>query len=227
MASLRKINTSAKTDDTTGLSTKASDNAGRIFTKGGTANIAIRGVPFFRRFSIFRFMLEISFWQFLGVILSFYLFVNFFFAGIYTAIGVQNLGGMEAKSLDGKFWEAFFFSAQTLSTVGYGHVYPSGMAANCVAAAESLLGLLMFAIATGLMYGRFSQPRAYLQFSNNALFAPYKDGVALMLRFAPYKKHLLSEVEVKLTLAVQVQEDGAMRNRFYNLELELSKATTL
>ncbi|HEY4148246.1 MAG TPA: transporter, partial [Chitinophagaceae bacterium] len=108
-----------------------------------------------------------------------------------------------------------------------GHVYPSGMAANIVAAGESLLGLLMFAIATGLMYGRFSQPKAFLQYSNNALFSPFKGGTALMFRFAPYKKHFLSEVEVKVTLVAQLFEDGALRNRFFNLDLELSKANSL
>ncbi|MBS1566350.1 MAG: Inward rectifier potassium channel Irk, partial [Bacteroidetes bacterium] len=187
----------------------------------------IRGVHMLRRFSIFRFMLEMPFWRFLVVILFCYLAVNLFFAAIYSIIGVEHLGGMDAKTLDGKFWEAFFFSAQTLSTVGYGHVYPAGMPANIVAAAESLLGLLMFAIATGLMYGRFSQPKAYIQFSNRALLTPFKNGVALMLRFAPYKKHQLSEVEVKVTLALPVMDNGALRTRFYNMELEISKANAL
>ena len=227
MALLRKINTSAKTDEYTGLSTKANDSAGRIFNKDGSNNVRIRGVHILRQFSIFRFMLELHFWKFLTIILACYLAVNLFFAAVYVFIGVEHLGGMEAKTLDGKFWEAFFFSAQTLSTVGYGHVYPTGMAANCVAAAESLLGLLMFAIATGLMYGRFSQPKAYLQYSNNALIAPYKNGTALMLRFAPYKKHTLSDVEVKVTMAIPFMENGTLRNRFYNLELEISKANAL
>ena len=227
MASLRKINTSAKTDEFTGLSTRASSNAGRFFNKDGAPNVAISGVSFFRRFSVFRFMLELPLSKFLGIILLGYLVVNLFFGFVYTLIGVQNLGGLDSKTLNGKFWEAFFFSAQTLSTVGYGHVYPSGMAANIVAAGESLLGLLMFAIATGLMYGRFSQPKAFLQYSNNALFAPFKGGTALMFRFAPYKKHFLTEVEVKVTLAAQMNEDGDLRNRFFNLELELSKANAL
>lgn len=227
MALLKRINTSAKPDEYTGLSTRANDSGGRIFNKDGTDNVRIRGVHLVRRFSIFRFMLQMPLWKFLCVILTGYLAVNLLFASLYTAVGVEHLGGMEAKTLDGKFWESFFFSAQTLSTVGYGHVYPSGMAANILAAAESLLGLLMFAIATGLMYGRFSQPKAFLQFSNNALIGPFKGGTALMFRFAPYKKHPLSEVEVKVTLALPVMDNGNTVNRFYNMELEISKANAL
>lgn len=227
MAVIRKINSRAKTDENTGLSTRAGTNAIRFFDKNGTPSVKIRGIDIFRRFSIFRWMLELPTWKFLLFIFLCYLIVNIFFGSIYTFIGVEHLGGMEAKTLPGKFWEAFFFSAQTLSTVGYGHVYPTGFASNTIAAIESLLGLLMFAIATGLMYGRFSQPKSYIRYSKNALFSPYQDGIALMFRFAPYKNHFLSDVEVKVTLAMQVNEDGAMRNRFYNLDLELAKANSL
>jgi len=227
MALRRKINTKASTDENTGLSTNTTSNAGRFYNKDGNPNVQIRGINFFKRFSVFQVMLELPLWKFLGFIILCYLVVNMFFASIYSIIGIENLGGMDAKTLNGKFWEAFFFSAQTLSTVGYGHVYPSGFITNTVAAVESLLGLLMFAIATGLMYGRFSQPKTYLQFSKNALFAPYKGGVALMFRFAPYKRHFLTDTEVTVTLAMQLAEEGVMKNRFFNLKLELAKTNTL
>jgi inward rectifier potassium channel len=154
--------------------------------------------------------------------------VNIFFASLYYFIGVDQLGGMEQQTEAGKFWEAFFFSAQTLSTVGYGHVYPSSLLANSISAFESITGLLMFALATGLMYGRFSQPKAFIEFSRVALFSPYKDGYALMFRFAPYKHHFLTDVEVKVTLILKLlNEKGERKNNFYSLDLELSKANTL
>ncbi len=227
MALLRKINTKAATDENTGLGLNSTNNAGRFFNKDGQPNIHIKGVNWLKRSSIFQFMLKVPVWKFLGIIVLFYLVVNLLFATVYTLIGIDNLGGMDAKTLPGKFLEAFFFSAQTLSTVGYGHVYPSGFAANAVAAIESLLGLLMFALATGLMYGRFSKPRSYLVFSEKALFAPYKDGVALMFRLAPYKKHFLTDVEIKVNLAMEVNVNGVMKNQFYSLNLELSRANTL
>ena len=86
----------------------------------------------------------------------------------------------------------------------------------------------MFALATGLFYGRFSQPKSYIIYSDNALLAPYEGGYALMFRFAPYKNHFLTNVEVRVTAIVKVlNEEGFKRNEFYNLELEVNRANTL
>jgi inward rectifier potassium channel len=111
--------------------------------------------------------------------------------------------------------------------VGYGRISPVGFAASAVSTFEAFLGLLSFAIATGLFYGRFSRPRAFLKFSHNALIAPYKEGTALMFRVAPYKNNLLSEAEAKVNLAMQLEENGKIVNRFFNLDLEISKINAL
>lgn len=229
MASINHIiNKKAKENRETGLNVRSNQSGGRFFEKEGRPNVRFRGVSFLKTFSVYQFMLKIPTWKFLSVMGLFYVAVNIFFAFIYFLIGVEQLGGMEQHSNLGKFWEAFFFSAQTLSTVGYGHVYPISLTANSVAAFESITGLLMFAIATGLMYGRFSQPKAFLIFSKNALFAPFKDGYALMFRFAPYKNHFLTDVEVKVTLVLKMTDkDNEKKNRFYSLDLELSRANTL
>jgi inward rectifier potassium channel len=172
-------------------------------------------------------MLKMPGWKFLGVIVTAYLIVNLFFATVYFLIGLENLGGMDSSTVKGKFWEAFFFSAQTLSTVGYGHVYPSGFEANAIAAIESLLGLLMFAVATGLMYGRFSKPKAYILFSDVAVFTSFRDSIALMFRMAPYKKHYLTDVDVKVTVGIRENVDGVQKNQFFSLKLDISRANTL
>lgn len=227
MPFLSRINRKALETNETGLGTNSSYSGGRFFNKDGTPNIKIRGIGFFQRFSIYQTLLKLPISNFLLLIAGFYLIVNLFFACIYSCIGIDNIGGLDSTTSLGKFWEAFFFSAQTLSTVGYGHFYPIGFTANLVAAVESLLGLLMFALATGLMYGRFAQPKSYILYSKNALFAPFKDGIALMFRLAPYKKHFLTDVEVKLTLAMKVRENGTLKNQFYNLPLDIAKANTL
>jgi inward rectifier potassium channel len=78
-----------------------------------------------------------------------------------------------------------------------------------------------------LFYGRFSRPQAFLKFSHHALISPYKDGIALMFRMAPYKNNSLSEAEVKLTAAMQIDESGKRMNKFYPLALEISKVNAL
>jgi inward rectifier potassium channel len=153
--------------------------------------------------------------------------MNFLFACIYYLIGLENLTGIEAGSAIENFGEAFFFSAQTFTTVGYGRISPSGFLASSVAAIEAFLGLMTLALATGLFYGRFARPRSYLSFSKNALISPYKNGKALMFRTVPFKNNILMDAEVKLTLGMSVPENGIQKNMFYPLTLELSKINAL
>ena len=227
MSLLRKINSKAKTEINTGFGINASDYGGRFVNKDGQPNIEIRGVGFLQRISWYHTMLSLSRWKFLLIIFSFYIIINFIFAGIYYVIGVEYLNGIVSESEWGKFGSAYFFSAQTFTTVGYGHISPEGLLTSSIAAGEALVGLLSFAIATGLFYGRFSKPKAYLKFSQNAIIAPYRDITALMLRIAPYKNTTLTDAEAKLTLGMTIEENGKMVNKFFPLGLEFDKANAL
>lgn len=227
MALLRKLNTKAKTEINTGFGANASDYGGRFVNKDGQANIKKKGVNFFERTSWFHAMLAMPRWKFLLIILSFYVLINFVFACIYYLIGVEHLIGINATSNLEKFGEAFFFSTQTYTTVGYGRISPLGFTASAIAAFEALLGLLSFALATGLLYGRFSKPTAYLKFSNNAIIAPFKEGIALMLRIAPFKNTTLTDAEAKVTLGMAVEENGKTTNKFFPLQLEYEKVNAL
>jgi len=222
----RKINIQSELN--TGFGVNSENSSGRFYDRNhGGANVMKKGVGVLNRYSWYHTMLAMPIAKFLSLLLIAYIIVNLFFAGIYYLIGIDHLAGVNQGSDIKNFSEVFFFSAQTFTTVGYGRISPVGFAASAVSTFEAFLGLLSFAIATGLFYGRFSRPRAFLSFSHNALIAPYKDGIALMFRMAPYKNNLLSEAEVKVNLAMQLEENGKMMNRFFNLDLEISKINSL
>lgn len=227
MAFTRRFNKRAKAENETGLTTNANLIGGRFFSKEGKPNVEIRGLNFWERTNIYHSLLFMKLWKFILTIILFFLSINLIFTFIYLTIGLEHLGGMIANTNAEKFGEAFFFSAQTFTTVGYGRINPIGFAASFTASIEALTGLLSFALATGLLYGRFSLPRPFIRYSNNALFAPFKDGVAFMYRMVPYTKNYLANVEVKMTLALRVTEDGIQKNKFFSMELEISKAITL
>lgn len=226
MALLKKIR-DLKPEVNTGFGTNSTSTGGRFINRDGKPNVIKKGVGILNRYSWYHTMLGMKRGKFLILLFLIYISINLVFAGIYYMIGINHLAGVKAGSPWKNFTEVFFFSAQTFTTVGYGRISPVGFMASAVSTFEAFLGLLSFAIATGLFYGRFSQPKAFLKFSDNALIAPYKNGTALMFRLAPFKNNNLSEVEVKLTMAITSEENGKLTDKFFNLDLELSKINGL
>ena len=216
-----------RTDVGTGFGTNSNSTGGRFVNKDGHANVVKRGVNLLNRYSWYHTMLEMKTGKFLLLIFLIYIVANLFFAGIYYLIGIDHLAGVNTGSSFKNFTEVFFFSAQTFTTVGYGRISPVGFMASAVSTFEAFLGLLSFAIATGLFYGRFSRPQAFLKFSNNALIAPYQEGTALMFRVAPYKNNTLSQLEVTLTMAITTEENGKLTDQFFSLDMEISKINSL
>jgi len=227
MAFTKKIKDISASTANTGFGTNASSYGGRLLNNDGTPNIEKRGIGIFQRISWFHSMLSISGWWFFLIILFFYITVNLIFTFIYYLIGVENLIGLNTNSESEKFMEAFFFSTQTYTTVGYGRISPSGFAMNLVSSFHALIGLLSFAVATGLMYGRFSRPKAFIKFAENAVVGPFKEISALMIRLAPFKNTTLTDAEAKVTLALMTEEEGKTINRFFNLDLELRTVNAL
>jgi inward rectifier potassium channel len=212
----------------TGFGPNSSMEGGRLINSDGSTNLRKRGIPFWERISLFHTLLRMRPGRFFLLVFVTYTMINLFFASLYLWAGVEHLvGGDHALTFTEKFMEAFFFSSQTITTVGYGRVAPSGMMTNFLASTESLVGILSFAVMTGLIYGRFSRPRAYLLFSPNILVAPFQGGKALMFRIATYKNNNLTDAEALLTLALHEQENGKTVTRFYPLKLEYSKVNSL
>ncbi len=204
-----------------GLGTKEDTGGYRAINKDGSFNVKKVNVPFFERLNFFHSLITMSWPKFWGVVLLWYFTVNLIFASAYSLIGVENLTGIRPSNTLEGFIEAFFFSAQTVTTLGYGRVAPIGNMANIVAAIESMLGLLGFALATGLLYGRFSRPSTMIQYSKLAVIAPYHEINGFMFRVVnPQNNHLL-ELEVQLNVAMK-RENSELRD-FFALELEREK----
>ncbi len=216
-----------KPDEDLGFGKQPTYNNQRMMNKDGSSNLRRKGLPFFKPHEAYNSLIYMSWGKFWVIILSVYFTVNSIFAIIYLNLGIQNLKGSEAKNTFEQFFDGFFFSAQTISTVGYGHLSPSGMATSSVAAFESLLGLLAFAMATGLLYGRFSRPNSRMTYSPNLLISPYKNGKALMLRLANYRSNQLVDLEIQVYLAFNVVENNTKTRNFLQLNLERDKVAIL
>lgn len=228
MALLKKINNKAQTDQNSGFGTNANSYGGRFVNKNGTPNIEKRGMHMLRRISWYHTMIDMPNWKFMLILFVFYIAINFVFAMLYYEIGIEHLDGIsQSQNVWTQFGQAYFFSAQTFTTVGYGHISPIGFLTSALSAAEALIGLLSFAIATGLFFGRFSKPTAFLKFSHHALISPYKNGKGLMIRLVPFKNTNFTDAKAKVTLGMSIEENGIMTNKFYNLDLELDRINAL
>lgn len=228
MSEKKRINPFLRTNNDTGFGTNASSYGGRFVNRDGTFNLRKTGVSFRNRFSIFHTMLNMPTWKFITVIVLFFLCINAIYTIIYLLIGVSQFTGILATTEWGRVKEIYFFSTETFTTVGYGRVNPIGDGVNMVAAIEAMSGFLSFAVATGLIYGRFAKPKSHILFSDHALIAPFKGKTGLMFRLASYKdNHNLTDAEIRVNLALIEHDNGNSNYKFYELHLERAKVDTL
>lgn len=206
-------------DDDLGLGLQAGRERG--VNKDGSFNVRRLGLPRFRLYDLYHHLITMGWGRFLGLLFLAFLATNAIFALMYLGIGMEQFTRQGGMAFRERLQDAFFFSAQTLTTVGYGHISPQGFLANAVAALESLLGLLSFALATGLLYGRFSRPQACLRFSNLAVMAPYQGFDGFMFRLVNMRSNELIEVEA--TLSLSLQDPASTTRRFILLPLERPK----
>ena len=165
---------------------------------------------------IYHLILTLGWPQFAGFILTIYLFINLGFATLYL-LGGRSIAGL----VPGSFCDAFFFSVETLATVGYGHAYPDTLYGHCVATCEILVGLFGLAVMTGLIFVRFSRPTARIKFSNIAVVAPFDGFPTLMIRLANQRNHPMVEAEFRLLfMRSEFTKEGEDVRRFYPLRLQ-------
>lgn len=223
-----RINPFSRVNNDTGFGSQSNSSVGRFINRDGSFNLRKEGIPVWERVSIYHTLLNLPPWKFFFAIILIFVSINLAYTLIYLALGAHEFQGILGTSKWQVFKEIYFFSTETFTTVGYGRVNPVGDGANLIASIEALNGFLYLAVFTGLIYGRFSKPIAFLKFSDHAVIAPYQDKMALMFRFASFKNmHTLTDVEVKANLALLVPEDGKVTYKFFELALERSHIQNL
>jgi inward rectifier potassium channel len=228
MATFKNINPFARSNNDTGFGNTVGNTGGRFVNKDGSFNIYRVGDNRLSWFSMYYTMLHMPTWRFLLTVLVIFLSANLVFTVLYLVIGTDQFTGYVSDNAWDRSKEIYYFSMQTLTTVGYGRINPVSDLASLVAGVEGMCGFLAFAWVTGLLYGRFVQPKANLRFSKHTVVAPYGQITGLMFRFIALKeKHTLTGVDVKVNLAMQVEEKGSMVYKFYDLELERSHVDSL
>jgi inward rectifier potassium channel len=202
-----------------GLTQLFSGRVRRMINKDGTFNVRRTGIGL-RDTGAYMKLMELNWPAFLAIVGLLYTALNLAFACLYFVIGVDRLQGADTSTPFDAFLSAFFFSVQTFTTVGYGHIAPKGIAANSLAALEAMTGLLGFALGTGLLFARFSRPRARFVFSRDILVAPFQGGRAVMFRTANRRPNVLMELEARLLLMTVEADNGQLKRRYQMLELE-------
>jgi inward rectifier potassium channel len=170
----------------------------------------------------YQWMLGLSWPQFAAFVACIYITLNLVFATLYV-IGGDSIAGM----IPGSFLESFFFSVQTLATVGYGHMYPHTLYGHVITTVEIMTGVFLLAVMTGLIFVRFSRPTARILFSKSVVIAPLNGQPTLMLRIGNLRHHTMVEAEFRIMFNRDepLLEGGDFRY-FYNLKLQFDRLNT-
>ena len=203
-----------------GLGDQIGSQGGRLINRDGSFNVRRSGI---RNWSPYEDLVEMGWPRFLLLVFCVYTGINALFALAFVGIGTEMLaGGERIEGLGGQFAHSFYFSVQTFTTVGYGAISPTGNAANLLSALVALVGLLSLALATGLVFARFSKPKARIRFSEYAVVAPYKDTPyrSLQFRIANVRNNQIINLKANILLTWLEGPPEARRRRFAPLELE-------
>lgn len=195
----------------------------RMINRDGSFNVKRDGLNYFTSLSLYHSLLDISWPRFFLFSALYYFILNAIFAVLYLIVGADSIGGSPTDSFYQHLLDAFFFSVQTSSTIGYGHLIPGNNLANIIVTLESFIGLLSVAVITGLLFARFSKPTAKILFSKNALISPFNDISGFMFRIVNVRKNQLLEMEAEVNVVINEIVNGKKARKFHKLELEYSR----
>ena len=209
-----------------GVGKSSTKKAKRFINPDGSFNVKHinRGETFTNSYD---YLINISWTKFFLWVLLGYLIINSFFAIIYTFFGIAEIAEPSGNVFK-DFLNAFFFSAQTITTVGYGAMSPKGMLFGVISSLEALVGLLSFSFVTGLLYGRFSKPQANIKFSNNLILRNHNGQDSIMFRLMSKNGKVMIRPRIEATLVLSLPDaNNQYSNNFYSLKLERSAITYL
>lgn len=193
----------------------------RLLNRDGSFNVRRKGLAWRHVVSLYYSLLSLSWPRFLLLLSAANLALNALFATVYVLAGP---GTLEGVLNDRPFLQAYFFSVETLSTVGYGNISPISVTAHLLVTLEIMTGLFGIALVAGLVFARFSRPMAELAFSRNAVIGPYGDRTALMFRTANLRRSQIIELSAKVIFSrFEKDPHGTRHRRFYELALERPK----
>lgn len=191
----------------------------RIHYRNGIFEIAHHGRWYVLLRDPYYLLLTVPWAGFFLLMALLYIFLNSGFALLYLTVG-----GSIANMRSGSFTDAFFFSVQTLGSIGYGYMYPVSLYAHIIVALESFSGILLIALMTGIAFARVSRPTAKVIFSKPLLISEFNGKPAVMFRSANQRKNQIIEAQVAMYLMVDtVGANGSTMRRVYDLPFVRSK----
>ena len=196
----------------------------RLINRDGSFNVMRKGLGWRASLHLYNTLLVMSWLRFIALVAILFVAINSVFALGYLSFGPGALQGSFASNMP-RFFDAYFFSVQTLSTVGYGGTIPIGLGPNLLVSLEALVGLLGFALVTGVVFARFSRPTVKIAFSKNAIIAPYGEISAFEFRIANLRSSQILDLEAQVIFSRLESEGGRTVRRFSRLDLERDKVS--
>ena len=168
----------------------------------------------------YQWLLALRWSQFAGLVAAFYISLNLLFATLY-AVDRNSIAGTTGGQW---FYDCFFFSVQTLATVGYGHMYPQTLYGHVVSMIEIMSGIFLLAVVTGLIFVRFSRPVARIAFSSSIVIGPLNGQQTLMVRVGNQHQHSIVDTEFRIMyMRDEPLVEGGDYRYFYTLKLHFDK----
>ncbi|PSG88437.1 ion channel [Aurantibacter aestuarii] len=209
-----------------GFGNNSTSFAGRMINNDGTFNIKRVGTKT-SILQTYHYLIQIKWTWFFVLAFSMFIAINLVFAAIYLLIGVESIS-VAPSSFFRNLANAFFFSVQTFTSLGYGAFAPNTISSGFVSSLEAFVGLAMFAFLTGLIYGRFSKPTPNIRFSKNIVLREFNHTKAIMFRVVNNRASVMIKPKVTVTLALTRLDNNAhFKREFFALNLERDEISYL